>query len=281
MNESIPAPNDASAARSPLELLDAGRIEAALSQTGLSFELHQTIDSTNRALAGQRHRHRHVVVAEHQYAGRGRRGRSWWSPPSSGLCLSFGFEFQCGLQCLGPLSLAVGIALAETLRAVTGLTIQLKWPNDLMREGKKLGGVLIEVQGDAPCKAIIGVGLNVQLPDSIHQTTAAVEDAALGRGWTDLQSDGAYRPLRNRLVIEVSTALDRACAEFDRHGFDAFASRWPALDVLAGQTVRATLADGSILEGETDGISAEGGLWLNTDSDRLELKAAEVSVRVR
>lgn len=281
MKESISVPADASADRPSPELLDAGRIESALSQIGLGFELHQEIDSTNRALAGHRHRHRHVVVAEHQYAGRGRRGRSWWSPPSSGVCLSFGFEFECGLQRLGPLSLAIGVTVAETLREVTGLAIQLKWPNDLMRDGKKLGGVLIEVQGTNPCQAIIGLGLNVQLPDSVYQSKAAVEDAASGRGWTDLQSAQSYRPLRNRLVIELSTALDRACDAFDRHGFAAFALRWPTLDALAGQAVRATLADGSTLEGEADGISGDGGLWLDTGSGRLELKAAEVSIRVR
>lgn len=281
MNESIFEPTDSGPDHQLLERLDADRIEAALSQVGLGFELHQEIDSTNRALSGSQHRHRQVVMAEYQSAGRGRRGRNWWSPPSSGLCLSFGFEFHCTLQQLGPLSLAVGVAVAETLREVTGLPIQLKWPNDLMRDGEKLGGLLIEVQGDGPYQAIIGLGLNVRLPESVYRSEAAVEDAASGRGWTDLESADGCTPSRNRLAIELPIALDRACGEFDRHGFAPFAPRWPKLDVLAGQPVRATLADGSVFEGQADGISADGGLWLNTHPDRLELKAAEVSVRVR
>ena len=263
------------------EPLDAGRIDQVLSPAGLTFELHDEIDSTNRALAGHHHRHRHFVLAEHQTAGRGRQGRTWFSPKYSSICLSFGYVFPGVLEQLRGLSLAVGVAAAETLRLETGLPIQIKWPNDLMRGDKKLGGVLIEVKGSAPARAIIGLGLNVCLPAELHESEAAKKDAASGRGWTDLVADGNDLPSRTRLLTALAIALDRACQDYARSGFQPFAERWPRLDVLVGRMLLVTLANGEKREGMADGIAEDGSLWLQTDLGRIALNAAEVSVRGR
>ncbi|MDX1625825.1 MAG: biotin--[acetyl-CoA-carboxylase] ligase [Wenzhouxiangellaceae bacterium] len=254
------------------EPLSARRIRDRMNDGGPEVEVVPVVDSTNAALSGTGFRHRHAVLAEYQTAGRGRRGRGWACPPGAGLCLSLAYRFDCGLPRLGPLSLVAGIAVARAVEAASGVRAELKWPNDLLVGGRKLAGLLTELRGavDGPCDVVVGFGLNVRMP------SGAIDP---GQPWTDLCREGAESPGRNDLAAAVIDALDRAFAEFERDGFEAFAEAWTERDALAGRDVVAADAAGPVTRGRAAGVSPRGGLWLETDDGRIELTAGEVSIR--
>jgi BirA family biotin operon repressor/biotin-[acetyl-CoA-carboxylase] ligase len=263
----------------PIELLSAERIRAALPD-GITVEVLERSGSTNAELGGAAFAHRRAVLAEWQQAGRGRRGRRWIAPPGGGIALSYGFRFEVGLPRLGPLSLVAGLACASALQRIGAADPGLKWPNDLVVDGAKLGGLLVELQGsvDGPCNVVIGVGINAWLPDALR--------SAIDQPTTDLAELGADPRQRNPVAAALIEALDRACARFQRDGFAPFAEAWAERDVLFGRAVDVHDADGSIRQGIADGVSERGGLWLRTDDPRRgeareELVAGEVSLRVR
>ena len=155
----------------PLDLVDAQALERALSDApaGFSTEFLNECESTNTVLLARARSgapHASVLFCEHQSAGRGRRGKDWQSGIGTGLTFSLLWRFQEGAGQLSGLSLAVGVAIARALGSVGFDQVQLKWPNDLLLGGHKLGGILIEVSGDylGPSAAVIGVGLNMRLP---------------------------------------------------------------------------------------------------------------------
>jgi BirA family biotin operon repressor/biotin-[acetyl-CoA-carboxylase] ligase len=262
----------------PMEWLDAGRLRAALSDEARAcvsdLEVHFEIDSTSselsrRAAAGAPSGL--VCFAEAQTGGRGRRGRAWHSPLGASLCFSVLWRFDQGLAALSGLSLAVGIALARTLRDL-GADVALKWPNDVVAEGRKLAGVLVEVGGEwqGPCHAVIGVGVNLRMAAS----------APIDQPWTDLSALlGARMPTRERVAAATLDALLPALARFGRVGDPDLAASFAALDALAGREI-------DVREGErcfrarADGIDDQGRLRVVDAEGRTRLVgSAEVSVR--
>ncbi|MFN8986287.1 MAG: biotin--[acetyl-CoA-carboxylase] ligase, partial [Burkholderiales bacterium] len=166
----------------PLQLLDIDVIRQRMgtSQRRLDLRIVDVIDSTNTAWLNQGNSgvaagstttvpSGTCLAAELQTAGRGRRGRAWQSALGASLTFSLLWRFESGAASLGGLSLAVGLAVANALRAL-GIDAELKWPNDIVVDDQKLGGILIETQGDmlGPTVAVIGIGLNVRLPESIR-----------------------------------------------------------------------------------------------------------------
>jgi len=261
----------------PIRMLDADRIRRAGRLDAVGIEVRECVDSTNRALLGN-FRHRHALAAEFQEDGRGRRGRGWISPPGCGVYVSYGFCFGCGLQQLGSFSLVAGVAAAEAV-AGEGVEAGLKWPNDLVVDDRKLGGLLVEISGasEGPCRVVIGVGVNARLP------RGEVESGHFpppDQPWTDLHAAAAGPFDRNRLIGRLVTMLDAACREFEHSGFAPFASRWQALDALRGRRVRVRLADGKELKGVADGVTGQGLLRVVHDGVTREVNAGEVSVRV-
>lgn len=258
----------------PIELLDGDAIRRRLGRGELVVEVAGAVDSTNARLAAAGGPHAHALLAEAQTAGRGRRGRGWQSPPGSGLYLSLAWHFESGLAGLAPLSLVVGLTVAETLRQANGADVTVKWPNDLFVEAGKLGGCLVELGGAAegPCRAIIGIGINLF-------DTASM--ANVDQAWTALADHGEAVG-RNDLAARLLDALAAALADFDRHGFDDFLARWPAFDALADRPVRVIHANGSEMTGTARGIDGQGRLQLETDDGgRRAIASGEVSVRVR
>jgi len=240
---------------------------------GIEFEFHQRLDSTSDSL-WRNFRHRCAVLAETQDRGRGRRGRRWLSPPAGGIWLSWGYRFESGMGRMGALSLAIGCAVAESLAEdVPG--VGLKWPNDLVVAGTKLGGVLVELKGGSqgPCKAVIGIGINVVLDR--ESASSELPD----QPWTDLYTVVGALPDRTTLVAGLVQGLDRACQRFEQDGFAAFADRFARLDVLARKSVRAIAADGSVTSGMARGVDGRGRLLLDCGHETLALDHAEVSVR--
>lgn len=255
----------------PVSLIDEIGLRDALGQHGIRAELYPALDSTNAALSRLPDSHRRAVLAEYQSAGRGRRGRAWLSPPAAGIYLSFGYRFDCGLPRLGPLSLVSGLAAADALEQATGPGVGLKWPNDLMLEGRKLGGLLVEISGaaDGPCLAVIGLGVNVRLPQARQPD----------QPWIDLHGAGLRNPDRTALAIDLVRGLDRACATFGCDGFGHFEADWKRRDILAGRPVRVEQIDGAAAQGIARGVSERGGLLLESNDGLHEFSAGEVSVR--
>jgi BirA family biotin operon repressor/biotin-[acetyl-CoA-carboxylase] ligase len=263
------------------DLLDAATIRGALPEWPRErlrrLEVHGELDSTsNRLLAvtdlppGRFD----ACLAEFQSAGRGRRGRRWLAPRASGLCLSVNWTFGEPPSALGALSLAAGVAVLRALGRLGAAGLALKWPNDIVHEGRKLGGVLIDLRGEAagPAYVVVGVGINVRLPAA---TLAAL--AAEGTGATDLAALGT-RCSRNELAAAVITELARMLEEFGARGIAAFADEWRAADALANRRVRV-LQGGEVLEGLARGVDADGALLVEAPGGERRVLSGEVSVR--
>lgn len=261
-----------------LELLDAEAIRGAMSPDSArvlrDLRVFDVVDSTNDRLLALPTAQRHgvVMLAEHQTAGRGRRGRNWVSPYARNLYLSLGWTFEAGAAELGCLPLIVALAAGKALEesGVRGLAV--KWPNDLMLDGRKLGGCLVEIQGDAsgPCTAVIGIGINVRMPGS------SPEASGIEQPWTDLQN-GPATLSRNRLAGRVLCMLLQKIQRFSKHGFEPMRADWERRDLLKGQAVELISAGDSV-RGTVVGISDGGALRLQSAAGVAEYTSGEVQV---
>jgi BirA family transcriptional regulator, biotin operon repressor / biotin---[acetyl-CoA-carboxylase] ligase len=262
----------------PLEFLEPQKIATALGSKAACFSLEvaDRIDSTNaqllkRAAAGASSGT--VIAAEWQTAGRGRRGRTWHALPGAALTFSLLWRFEQGAGFLAGLSLAAGLAVTRALAALNVRDAGLKWPNDVLWEGRKLAGILIEMQGDmlGPSAAVIGIGLNCRLPpqliDRIDQPAADFTTAA-----------GAV-PDRNALLARLLIELDGVLTLFSREGFAPFRAEWRTCDVYRGKPVRIALPDGGIVNGIEEGVAENGALLVATNSGELRFHSGEVSLR--
>jgi BirA family biotin operon repressor/biotin-[acetyl-CoA-carboxylase] ligase len=209
-----------------------------------------------------------LFVAEHQRAGQGRQGRAWISAPAgASLPLSLSRRFRRPMAAMSGLSLVAGIAVAEAL-ALDG--VGLKWPNDLVAGGRKLGGILVNLRAasDGGCEAVIGIGLNLDLPG----------DARIDQPWTDLARCGAAPRSRNALLAVLLEHLLPALALFEAEGLEPFLFRWRRLDAYAGREVRV-LEGERVHEGRLDGITATGALRLQAGGEECIFHSGEVSLR--
>jgi BirA family biotin operon repressor/biotin-[acetyl-CoA-carboxylase] ligase len=210
-----------------------------------------------------------LLAAELQTAGRGRRGRRWISPHGAGLTFSLRRRLACGARQSTGLPLAVGVAVAQALRALGATEVALKWPNDLMARGAKLGGVLIETRPEAGgTLAVIGVGINCRT-----QPEAA---ARLRRPVIALEQLLAPMPSRNRIAARLTLELLAVLERFETRGIDAVRADWEALHADAGRRLRLRLADGRQLTGIAAGLAADGGLRLRTRGGLRSISGAEV-----
>jgi BirA family biotin operon repressor/biotin-[acetyl-CoA-carboxylase] ligase len=238
--------------------------------------LHGVIDSTNaeairRITAGAKSGL--VCVAEQQTAGRGRRGRDWISPYASNLYLSLVWEFARGAAALEGLSLAVGVTVTEALARCAVTDLKLKWPNDILHEGSKLGGILIEMVGDATgsCKAVIGIGINVNMPES------AV--GAIDQNWTDISRITPATPDRNELLAALLEEVLPMLPAFEQKGFAAWRERWSERDAFAGCPVVVHSGPRQVA-GIAQGVNDSGALLLGVGDEVQEIHGGEVSLRL-
>jgi BirA family biotin operon repressor/biotin-[acetyl-CoA-carboxylase] ligase len=213
-----------------------------------------------------------LLVAEHQTAGRGRAGRSWLSAPGHSLTFSLAWKFDGGLHRLTGLPLAVGTALAETLGRL-GQPVQLKWPNDVLKDGDKLAGILVETAAanDGAVWTVIGIGLNLAMPDELEQQIGRPVAAVPWLARMD----------RDTLLAALLDGLFDALRLFEQSGFTAFTARWNLLHGWQGQLV--TIVDrGEVLhEGLAAGVDDAGRLLLDTDAGRVAIVAGDVSLRMK
>ncbi|HYW93481.1 MAG TPA: bifunctional biotin--[acetyl-CoA-carboxylase] ligase/biotin operon repressor BirA [Gammaproteobacteria bacterium] len=267
----------------PLELLDRDRILGKLG-TGArdqleSLELFPQIDSTNEHLldlpASAGPRPARACLAEHQSAGRGRRGRRWLSPFAANLYLSVRWRFDETPPGLAALALCLGVASAEALHAAGAGDVRVKWPNDLLWHDRKLGGILLEIRGEAAgrCDTVVGIGLNVSMP--------AEAGAGIDQPWVDLDEVlGRARPHRNELAAGLLDHLIAALARFGEAGFAPFRARWARVDAIARREVEVQCA-GATVTGVAEGIDREGALRVRVGDRIRHYVSADVSLRIR
>jgi BirA family biotin operon repressor/biotin-[acetyl-CoA-carboxylase] ligase len=261
------------------DLLDADTIRARMAEPARSLlstlEVEWIVDSSNSVLLRREGvaDGAEVLLVEGQSGGRGRRGREWRSPLASNLYLSLARRYAGGLARLGGLSLAAGVAVAEALHSLD-VAVRLKWPNDLVIGGRKLGGLLVEGGGEhaGPVRAVVGLGLNVCMPQAVAQ--------GIDQPWIDLATIApAAAESRNILAATVLSGLLPALEQFDREGLAPFRERYAALDALLDRVVRVDGAGGA-LHGIALGLADDGGLRLRLpDGELRTVHAGEVSVR--
>ncbi|TRX73019.1 bifunctional biotin--[acetyl-CoA-carboxylase] ligase/biotin operon repressor BirA [Pseudomonas mangiferae] len=257
----------------PLSLLDEQTIRNAVPD----WDVHvlTEVDSTNaeaiRRMAGSRS-HPILVLAERQTAGRGRRGRKWVSPFGENLYYSVALPVTEGARQLEGLSLVVGLAVLEALDA-TGIQAGLKWPNDLLVNGKKVAGILLELVGDPAdvCNVIIGIGVNVNMtvpPEQIDQP------------WTSLRDIQGKSVERNALAIRLSQSLQRFLVRLRQEGFSGLRALWEHHHAWQGRAVSLT-SGAQQIDGVVLGIDEQGALRLKTEQGTIHYSSGELSLRLR
>ena len=260
-----------------LDWLDAAQLGVELAPHGLSVHVLDCCGSTNADMLAEAQAGAasgRVLVAEMQTQGRGRLGRTWHSGIASALTFSLLWRFERPVAALAGLSLAVGVGVARALRN-QGVMVQLKWPNDLLWQGRKLGGILIEIRGDAlgPCAAVIGVGINVQLKP--EQRERIDQPAA------DLREPGMPRLSRGQWLAHVLRELAQVLQVYATSGFVVVRAEWMSYHAYQGAPVRLTLPDGSMREGEALGVDDDARLLLATAGGIEAVHTGDVSLRVR
>lgn len=204
-----------------------------------------------------------LIAAEEQTAGRGRRGRRWHSAPGAGITFSLARPVRRPVNELAALSLVAGVACVQALRAMGVEKARLKWPNDLVVDGAKLGGILVETRGGT---AVIGIGINCKR-SRVLQTKVRRRVAFL----SDYVKAG-----RNRVIRDVARALMEALDVFDAQGLAPLRAQWEAMDAHAGQRLRIRLADGRVLSGVASGLAEDGALRLVTRNGTHSIRSGRV-----
>jgi BirA family biotin operon repressor/biotin-[acetyl-CoA-carboxylase] ligase len=263
-----------------LELLDKGLIESYLSgniKAAINdLYIESVTDSTNNYLLerpkdNQTPSAANICLAEHQSGGRGRRGRQWMSPYGSNLYLSLDWQFEGGIAALEGLSLAVGVVVVRSLSALGIVGVSLKWPNDILIDGAKLGGILIDVKGDhaGPCRIVVGVGVNINM---------SRQDVDIDQSWIDLKSICADIS-RNKLAAYMIDELIKLLASYEMKGFQPYVAEWQRLDAFNGKLVDVISGEQKI-SGICCGIANNGALIIDIDGVKKRMHGGELSLRL-
>ena len=264
------------------EPLDRKKIQALL-DPGIRERVRQldtvwTVGSTNTLLLERANPpvgSSEVLLAEYQTAGRGRRGRNWVAPPGGSICMSLSWMFREVPRDLGALGLVVGVCALRALSRLGVGQARLKWPNDLLVDDRKLGGILIELRAESagPACVVIGIGLNVALGAPLLEKIAATGLAPI-----DLAASGLKDPSRNAVAAGLINSFVRGLLEFERDGLKPFVREWMAADALRGRPVSVT-ADNASTKGVARGIDLDGALLVETPQGLLRFISGDVSVR--
>lgn len=260
---------------SPLCLLDAPSLAVSLSQLNWTVLVYDTLGSTNAEamrLIDSGHRLPLLVLAEQQTAGRGRRGRKWVSPFGENLYFSLALRIDGGMRQLEGLSLLVGLAVIKTLRDSGVSAAGLKWPNDILVNGQKLAGILLELTGDPAdvCHVVVGVGINVNMRDTTE----------VDQSWTSMGLEAGYAFDRNLVASSLALNIDAYMAAHKVHGFAMFRDEWERSHLWQGSEV-ILLAGNAEISGVVIGVDATGALRLNVQGQEQIFSGGELSLRLR
>lgn len=255
----------------------AAAVAHALPDGRLRLMVEAQLPSTNAALleqARQQQPDRAVLLAaDHQTAGRGRQGRSWQARAGDALLFSLAVPLRQRPPALPAMTLACGVALARTLRA-RGLDVWLKWPNDLLLDGRKLGGMLCELATDSAGRAtlVVGVGINVRLSDE--------DRAAIGQPAAALTDVTGVDAGREAWIAMLAAALLDVIGAYAERGFEPWRDAYSAL--LAGRGAEADIVDAGhrVAQGRIVDVDVDGRLLLHTDAGMIAVSVGDVSLRV-
>ena len=263
----------------PIDWLDKTSIWQAMPphiQALISYlDIQAVVSSTNDVVSQQLQQQKKsgiVCIAEMQQSGRGRRGRTWLSPPAGTFYGSVGWVFNEGFQVLEGLSLAIGVAVVEALEDCGVHGLSLKWPNDILWHGKKLGGVLIEVNAemDGVCAVVVGVGVNLSLPHAVKQQ---IDQAAV-----DVKEILGQRINRQQITVALISHMVSLLQGYAEQGFAEWQTKWQRYDALYGQEVEV-LGLAQAMTGIAQGIDKQGALMINTAAGLQLISGGEVSLR--
>jgi BirA family biotin operon repressor/biotin-[acetyl-CoA-carboxylase] ligase len=249
-----------------VDRLDASEIIAP----GVEVRVLERCTSTNAVLLAQPPvRGAVLLAAEEQTAGRGRRGRRWHSARGAGATFTILRTMACAPAALAGLSLAVGVAAVRALRALGAARAALKWPNDLLADGAKLGGILIETRPEGPATAVaVGIGINCRAAPALSRR--------LRRPVTALDEHLPAPVSRNRVIGAVAREVLGALSAFERQGLAPFAAEWAALHAHEGDRLRVRLDDGRTVSGIAEGIAPDGALRLRTRAGPREVRSGRI-----
>ena len=255
----------------PIQLLNEADILSHLHQPDL--DVIPVIDSTNQYLLDRMDQlpSGHACIAEYQQAGRGRRGRTWFSPCGSNLYLSMYWRLEQGPAAAMGLSLVIGIVMAEVIQSLGAPDVRVKWPNDLYLNDRKLAGILVELTGKTGDAAQIVMGAGVNL---VMRSEGASE---INQGWINLQEAGVEID-RNELAAKIINSLREALPIFERDGLAPFVGRWDALDNFINRPVKLLIGDREV-HGIARGIDKQGGLLLEQEGEVKSWVGGEISLR--
>ena len=255
----------------PIQLLNEELIKSQI-DTGLVAVL-PVIDSTNQYLLDRLEtlQSGDACIAEYQQAGRGRRGRQWFSPFGSNLYLSMFWRLEQGPAATVGLSLVIGVVIAEVLRELGAEDVRVKWPNDLYLNDRKLAGILVELTGKTgdAAQIVIGAGINLAMRN--------VATDVINQSWINLQEAGINID-RNALAIRIIKELRKALQLFEEEGLVPFMPRWKSLDNFINRQVKLIIGNREI-HGISRGINEQGGLLLEQDGVIKPWVGGEISLR--
>lgn len=265
----------------PLELLNATAIQRATPtvwQRAPAFDVRSVVDSSNDTIKEQVQKARlpagFAVFAEAQTAGRGRRGKQWFSPFGSNLYLSLYWPLEDGIHGAMGLSLAVGVALAKCFTALGVADVSVKWPNDVYIGGKKVAGILVDLETspEGAAHSIIGVGINLNMPAQVGDK---IEQA-----WTDLNSELPEQHSRNDIAAHVRSAILDALHTYANAGLSAFQNDWKAYDRFVDKPVKLMMGQ-RICLGVCRGIDENGALLVEDQQGVRRYFGGDVSLRAQ
>lgn len=255
----------------PIQLLDEQAILSQLKQGNIS--VIPVIDSTNQYLLERMHELQSgaACIAEYQQAGRGRRGRQWFSPFGANLYMSMYWRLDQGPAAAMGLSLVIGIIMAETLRSLGAEDVRVKWPNDIYLNDRKLAGILVELTGKTgdAAQIVIGAGINLAM--------RTADTSQINQGWINLQEAGVTVN-RNELAAHLINRLRDALPVFEQEGLTPFIARWAALDNFINRPVKLLIGEREV-HGIARGVDGQGGLLLEQDGEIKAWVGGEISLR--
>ncbi|ELY3761927.1 bifunctional biotin--[acetyl-CoA-carboxylase] ligase/biotin operon repressor BirA [Cronobacter universalis] len=255
----------------PIQLLNESFIHSHI-KTGLVTVL-PVIDSTNQYLLDRLSELESgdACIAEYQQAGRGRRGRKWFSPFGANLYLSMYWRLEQGPAAAIGLSLVIGIVMAEVLHELGADQVRVKWPNDLYLNDRKLAGILVELTGKTgdAAQIVIGAGINLAMRQ--------VESDIVNQGWINLQEAG-IKVDRNELAVRLIEKLRASLREFEQEGLAPFLTRWEKLDNFIHRQVKLIIGEREIY-GISRGIDNQGALLLEQNGVTKPWVGGEISLR--
>ena len=251
--------------------IQADRIRSYLADLGTdiidTIDIFSSITSTNDYLAHERFsRCKAVCIANQQTQGRGRFGHQWWSPPGVNLYLSMAWPMRQWHRQYEKMSLWVLVAIAQLLERLEFSGVQLKWPNDICIDYKKVGGILIERKSN---QLIIGIGLNIAMSN--------LKNTQLKNAWTDLISNKPdWEMCINEFAAQVIATLFKIVTRLENLRSAGLSSKWSRYDMLFQHQVTFT-HQGKRTAGIVRGIDERGQIIMDINGESLHLHSSQIS----